>query len=95
MCLLYRVMSTIQYGRQKRPLFSGQKAFKEFIVEENSVMLPIKPKRGFLQRLLVAVLLTIVTSGTTFLGIWLHVQVLSYVGMSCMFFVIVWFIYSS
>jgi hypothetical protein len=88
-------MSTIQYGRQKRPLFSGQKAFREFIVEETSVMPPAKPKRGFLKRLLVAVLLTIATSGTTFLGIWLHVQVLSYVGMSCMFFVIVWFIYSS
>lgn len=87
------LMSSIGVGRQKRPLFSGQKAFKQFIVDEVKVIPPV-PQKTLLHKLLYALALTILTSGTTFVGIWTRNYIISYVGIICMIFVIIWFIYS-
>ena len=86
-------MSSIEVGRQKRPLFSGQKAFKQFIVDEVKVLSPV-PQKTFLHKLMYALALTIITSGTTFMGIWTGNYIISYVGIIFMMFVIIWFIYS-
>lgn len=87
-------MSSIQTGRQKRPLFSGQKAFKQFILEEDHVLHPVESAPTFSQRLALAIFLSMLSSGTTLLGIILRVRVVSYIGIVFMFLIILWFAYS-
>jgi len=85
-------MSYVQTGRQKRPLFSGQRAFKQFIVEESDVISPTPPKANLRSRIARALAFTIVTAGTTGLGLWLRLTRIIYVGMFSTVVIILWFV---
>lgn len=90
--ILSNAMSSVQTGRQKRPLFSGQRAFKQFIVEESDVITPASPKANLRSKIAQALAFTIATAGTTGLGIWLGLTRIIYAGMFSTVVIILWFV---
>lgn len=89
-------MASKTSGRRKRALFSEQMALKHFNIETAEPQVkPVASEQTVLSRMILAFVLIVLTSGSTYTGIFLEQYILVYSGMICMIIVILWFIYVS
>lgn len=81
-------MSSIQNGRRARTL----QTFQSFMSQQDKVLPPTQPASSFGKKFFIALLLITISSGLTFLGIFLKVNTISYIGMVCMILIILGFL---
>ena len=86
--LLRNGMSSFQKGRRTRQL----QTFQSFMSVQDKVLPPLKPATSFSKKFCIALLLITISSGLNFLGIFLKIHTISYIGMICMILIILGFL---
>ena len=91
MCIniLFRFpMSSIQKGRRARTL----QTFQSFMSVQDKVLPPLQPTTSFSMKFFIALFGLTISSGLTFLGMFLKIYTISYIGMICMVLIILGFL---
>jgi hypothetical protein len=81
-------MSSIQKGRRARAL----QTFQSFMSIQDKVLPPLEPTTSFSNKFWTALLLIMISSGLTFLGFFIQIHTISYIGMICMILIILGFL---